>query len=47
MKRHQAFATQARMIARTLGMRRAAGFLRNRGFNLDSALVILIGKARS
>lgn len=31
----------ARMIKRTLSTRRAAGYLRNRGFDVDIALLVL------
>lgn len=35
---------RANVIKRTLGMRCAAGFLRNRNVSLDEALIILLGK---
>lgn len=44
MKRQRTIVQRARAIARTLGVRPAAGYLRNRGFNLDSALLVLIGR---
>lgn len=34
-------ANRALIIKRTLGVRKAAGFLRNRGVSLDEALYIL------
>jgi hypothetical protein len=34
---------RARLLARTLGMRCAAGYLRNQDFTLDQALGILLG----
>jgi thermostable 8-oxoguanine DNA glycosylase len=34
-------AIKARMIAKTLGMRTAAGFLRNRGYSLEVAIELL------
>lgn len=36
---------QAAMIAKTLGIRRAAGYLRNRGWSLEGALWVLLRKA--
>lgn len=44
MKRYVSHAAHARLIARTLGMRRAAGYLRNRGFNGPSACLVLLGR---
>lgn len=38
-------AVRALIIKKTLGTRRAAGFLRNRGVSLDEALDILIYSA--
>lgn len=35
---------RARSIQRTLGTRRAAGYLRNRNVSLDDALRILVGR---
>ena len=35
---------RARDIARTLGVRKAAGYLRNRGATLSQALAILVGR---
>ena len=35
----------ARRIARTLGIRPAAGFMRNRQWSLESALYVLLGIA--
>lgn len=35
---------RARDIARSLGVRKAAGYLRNRGATLSQALVILVGR---
>lgn len=37
-------APRAINIQRTLGTRRAAGYLRNRGVTLDDALAILVGR---
>lgn len=36
---------RAKRIHRTLGLRPAAGFMRNRGWSLESALYILLGIA--
>ena len=36
---------RAKRIASTLGIRPAAGFMRNRGWSLESALYILCGAA--
>lgn len=35
--------TKAKQIQRTLGVRFAAGFLRNRGASLQEALIVLLG----
>lgn len=35
---------KARMLRKQLGTRCAAGYLRNRGWSLDAALWILLGK---
>ena len=35
---------RAEVIKKTLGVRAAAGYLRNRNFTLEQALVILLGK---
>jgi len=37
---------KARFIKRTLGVRSAAGYLRNRGFRLATALFLLAGSRR-
>ena len=36
---------RARRIYRTLGIRPAAGFMRNRGWSIESALYVLLGIA--
>ena len=36
---------RAKRIARTLGIRPAAGFMRNRGWSIESALYVLLGAA--
>jgi hypothetical protein len=36
---------RARRIHRTLGIRPAAGFMRNRGWSIESALYVLLGIA--
>lgn len=36
---------RAKRIARTLGIRSAAGFMRNRGWSIESALYVLLGVA--
>lgn len=33
----------AKLIARTLGVRRGAGYLRNRGYSVEAAKWILLG----
>lgn len=46
MTNYQKFAmhrTAARNMAATLGTRRAAGFLRNRGYSVELARVMLFG----
>jgi hypothetical protein len=34
---------RARRIARSLGLRTAAGFMRKRGWSIESALYVLLG----
>ena len=36
--------SRAKIIKRTLGTRAGAGYLRNRGYSLEEALSILLGK---
>lgn len=38
------FAARALEIQRTLGTRRAAGYLRNRDVSLEEALQVLVGR---
>lgn len=38
------FARRATAIQKSLGTRRAAGFLRNRNVSLEEALFILVGR---
>jgi hypothetical protein len=40
------FAPRALTIARTLGIRCAAGFLRNRNVSLEDALFMLVGRVK-
>lgn len=42
----QVCVTKARFLRRTLGVRAAAGYLRNRGFRLATSLFILTGSRR-
>lgn len=35
---------KARNIKKTLGMRAAAGFMRNRGYSVEACVFILLGK---
>jgi hypothetical protein len=43
-KKPRTLVSKARALAATFGIRTAAGYLRNRGVNLDSALLILLGR---
>jgi hypothetical protein len=45
MKHLRADLDRAKRIARTLGIRPAAGFMRNRGWSIESALYVLLGIA--
>lgn len=35
---------RAKMIARTLGTKYAAGYMRNRGWSVEAAIWVLLGK---
>ena len=43
IQQRRTHAKAAKSIARTLGVRRAAGYLRNMGFSVEGALAILLG----
>lgn len=45
MTKLRADLDRAKRIARTLGIRPAAGFMRNRGWSIESALYTLLGIA--
>ena len=40
----QSTIEQARAVAKNLGMRAGAGLLRNKGFSVEAAIYILIGR---